>query len=308
MEQATTQVEPQPEVEAQIADDPFGIESIELPEPQPDEALQDDGPEAQAEEGQPEEDQADQDEPESGEPEEKPRKRNASTRISELSQKLKDKDAEMEELKRKVDNLSAAKDYFDGDKKTEAPDLDAQLIEAAKHAGDNDFDIEDFSTDAEKKIALRGYKTEIKQSQREEIERVYGVRDQYVNAVEQLKADKPEVANGLIHAYQAAVADEARAIMYRFDMPEAEAKERAEQVLLADAANRKNPVEHIAKYGYQILKDAQAYLPQKQESARIDHKGREAAQQRAGKPEIDSAPASKMTVQDIQKEFAEIDF
>jgi hypothetical protein len=110
----------------------------------------------------------------------------------------------------------------------------------------------------------------------------------------------------LIAAYNAAVRDEARALMRRYEglKPE-DARVHAERALLNEAAGKKDPVYFIANFGKQILDDSQELLTKPKEKGKIDHKNRETVQQKAGKPEIDTAPMTKRAVE-VSKRYEQV--
>lgn len=296
-----------------VQDDPFGIGDIEVlsEEPQAEEMQADEAEEAL------EVDDVEESEGEEIEPDEEPeqvetggkKKRNANSRISELSQKLREKDERLQKLEEKLENLTAAKDYLNDQKPKPEVDLDAQLQEAAKMAGDDSFDLDDFTTEAEKKTALRAYNLEAQQKQQQMQNAIRSVKDQYSQTVMQYKETDANVSNALVAAYNAAVTDEARAIMRRYDnVTQQQAIDYAEKTLLTEAQSHPDPVVYIAKFGKQIIDDAQTYLPKEQESAKIDHKGREKAKESAGKPEVDTVPMTKAQMRQIEKEFSDIGF
>jgi hypothetical protein len=235
--------------------------------------------------------------------------RSANARIGELSQKLKEKDAAVEALERENRNLKAGFDYLKPKQPTVEKSLDERLVEAAKLAQVDDFDIDDFTTDAEKKTALHTYQNTIQNKQRERVSAIQDVKNSYVSEIQKVQTADPDLANGLVMAYNAAIENEAVALMRRYShLSEADAVKHAEQNLLEEARNTASPIDHIANFGMKILQKqmpAQQKLTKAKEKAIIDHKNRETIQQRAGKPEIDTATVTKRAVE-ISKRYDQV--
>jgi hypothetical protein len=287
-------------------DDGFDLSALEnldieaLSEEQsdePEEDLEDDDDPDEADEE--EQEEPDEEEPEA---EEQPKKRkSANSRIQELTNKLKEKDDKLDALERKFDNLQQGIDYLKPKDDAAPVELDDQLSQAAIAAGDREFDLDEFTTDAEKKTALRAYKNDITLRQQEDAQAVNSVRQQYSQAVDYYKEQDPEIGAALTTAYNAAVRDEARAIMRRYpNLQPNEAVNHAEKALLNEARQAQDPVMFIASFGKQILDDAQQLnggskqkLTKPKENGKIDHKNRETVRRKAGKPEVETAPLTK---------------
>jgi chromosome segregation ATPase len=283
-------------------DDGFGLEAIEaldvenMPplEDEPEEIEEIEEPEEELETDEAEEEPED-------EPEEDPqpkKKRGANARIQDLTSKLREKDEKLAELERKLDNLQQGMDYFKPKEEAKTLSLDEQLQQAAVAVDDKEFDLDDFTTDAEKKAALMGYRNQLTIRQQEQQAAVTNIRSQYAQTVEYYKTQDPEISKGLVDSYNAAVRDEARAIMRRYpNLSPTDAAKHAEKALLTEAQQAQDPVMFIAQFGKQILDDAKQYLTTPKERGKIDHKNREAVRARAGKPEIDTAPMTKRAQQ-----------
>lgn len=245
--------------------------------------------------------------------EDKPKRKNtAKNRISKLSGQLKDKDAELERLRQENANLKAGKDYLKSQEKggDKEMSLDDQLKEAAQLAGDDTFDLDDYDTVADKKNALRGYRHDIEINQTKQLEKLNGVKNSYMSVVNQYKEKDENVANGLVASYNAAVANEAQALLRRYGdrFTKEQAIREAERSLLEEAADRENPILHIAEFGKQILTMAGAgdkKLSKKKEDAKIDHKNRDFVKKKAGKPEVENMPSSQKAM-GINKEFEKV--
>jgi hypothetical protein len=282
------------QVEAEEPIDDAGDEAGELEEEQEELELADDAEELGEEEAQPEEP--------------KKRGKNANARISDLTKKLKESVSKEEynALKKEMDNLKAGLDYLKPREEAVVKSLDDRLVEAARAVGDPEFNLDDFTTDAEKRAALLGYENRIESRQRAQEAALGGVKASYSNVIAEYQTKDPELANGLIAAYNAAVRDEARALQRRYDnLTPQEAHQHAERILLQEAAGKPDPVYFIASFGKQILDDAGHVLTKPKEKVKIDHKNRETVQQRAGRPEIETAPTTKRSVE-LAKKYAQV--
>lgn len=238
------------------------------------------------------------------------KKRNANTRIKDLTDTIKEKDRRLEELEKKFNNMQQGIDFLKPKEEVSVVSLDDKLQKAAVLAGEKDFDIDEFSTDAEKKAALLGYENKITLKQQEDNRSMDSVRNQYAQTVEVYKAQDPAIGEQLVAFYNAAVRNEAIAIMRRYpNLSAADAAKHAERALLSEAREAQDPVVHIAAFGKQILDDAQSFmgkvLTKGKEKGTIDHKNRDAVRARSGKPEIDTAPTTKRG-QQIESAYNEL--
>jgi hypothetical protein len=241
-----------------------------------------------------------------------PKKKNtAQNRIGELTKKLKESVSKEEynALKRELDNIKAGLDYLKPKQEVVPKSLDERLVEAAKQAQDPDFDIDDFTTDAEKKTALIAYNNAIENKQRRQTSAIQEVKNSYAAEIQKVQASDPNLANGFVMAYNAAVENEAIALMRRYPhVSEADAVKYAEQNLLEEARNTANPIDHIANFGMKLLQKqvpTQQKLTKVKEKGTIDHKNRESIQQRAGRPEIDTASVTKRSVE-VAKRYDQV--
>lgn len=240
--------------------------------------------------------------------------RSATGRIKDLSKKLKEKDKDLEERDRKLqdlelkfDNLQQGIDYINKPKEeVKVISLDERLHQAALAAGDREFDIDEFTTDAEKKTALLGYENKITYTKVQADQEIASVKQQYQYQVEAWNQQDPTISTALVSAYNAAVLDESRAIMRKYpNLTSKDAIAHAEKALLTEARAQHDPVLYIATFGKQILDDAKQLLTEPKEKVKIDHKNRKAVQDMAGKPEIETAPVTKRA-QEVNKRHAEI--
>ena len=298
-----------PDIIEDDASDDWGISALqelvakEAAEEAPEEApeAEEEAVEHEADEEYEEEIEAEE-EPEELEEKPKPRKNSVSDRINKINEKHA---AEMKALEDKLDNLMAAQEYLKPD--TPKATLDERLEQAAKQYGDAEFDLDEFSTDAEKKTALLTYHNGIANKQQKYNSTIGNVKQQYISAVNHYKASDPEVGARVEAAYNAAVQSEGYAINRRHpQLTQAQAMQHAEKSLLEEAANTADPVMHIAKYGHSLL-PTQAPLQKKKKAATINHKNRDEVRKRAGKPNIDPMPTSKRALA-ISEDFKNLDF
>lgn len=271
-------------------------------EEQPEDGIDEDDTDGEdvADDGEEEEDESVDEE----EDEEPKRGNRAQDRIRQLNAKYKEEaernqrlEKKLEEMEKRIANFAAGQKYLNGEEKQDEPDLDAQLIEAARLIGE-DVNPEDYVYDADKKTALLTMQNTYAQKQQQQQFAQQSIKQKYAQAVQFYNEQNPDQGSALRDAYNMAVHNEAVALQRRYGISEQEAATYAEQNLLAEAQQvqqqGRDPLEHIAKYGMQLMNTftpkQRADLQKEVKKGKVDTKRREESQRRAGRPQVDVAP------------------